>query len=74
MWTWMQEMCDSGHGACAMPNMMGPSESLLDTLRVERRYARGEVTREEFEELKRSLGVSEANSAHEHASHERKEH
>ncbi len=71
MWRWMQEMCDWCRDACAMPNMMGQSESLLEILK--RRYARGEITREEFEELKRTSGVSEANSANEHASHEGKE-
>jgi uncharacterized membrane protein len=72
MWKTMQEMCDWCRDACAMPNMMGPSESTLEVLK--RRYARGEITREQFEELKRTLGVSEENPANEQAQHERKEH
>ncbi len=72
MWKWMQEMCGSGRGACAMPKMAGQDESLLDVLK--RRYARGEIARDEFEELKRTLGVSETTPANEHASHEGKEH
>ncbi len=52
---WMQEMCGSGRGACAMPNMSGQGESMLDILK--RRYALGEITREQFEEMKHDLGL-----------------
>ncbi len=68
MWKWMQEMCGSGRAACAMPSMVGQGESLLDLLK--RRYALGEITHEQFEELKRTLGVADANSANEHAHHD----
>ncbi len=50
-----------------MPNMMGQSESLLDLLN--RRYGLGEITRERFEEMKHTLGVSDASFANEHARH-----
>lgn len=61
----MNGMCHSGHDAHATPGSAGQDESLFDTLK--RRYAVGEITREQFEELKRTLGVPEANSANEHA-------
>ncbi len=71
MWKMMEAMCGSGRGMCAMPNMAGHGESTLELLK--RRYALGEITREQFEELKRTLGVVEANSANDHAHHDRKE-
>jgi hypothetical protein len=72
MWEMMNSMCHSGHGARATPLCTQQDESLLEILK--RRYALGEITREQFEELKRTLGVSDANSANEHAHGERKEH
>ncbi len=65
MWNRMREMCGSSQGAQATSWCAQQGESLLEILK--RRYALGEITREQFEELKRTLGVSEANSAHEHA-------
>ncbi len=65
MWNWMREMCGSGQGAQAQSWCAPQGESLLDILK--RRYALGEITREQFEELKRTLGVSDANPAHEQA-------
>ncbi len=68
MWKMMREMCGSGRGACAMPNTAGQGESPLETLK--RRYALGEITREQFEEMKHTLGASDVNSANERARHE----
>ncbi len=65
MWNWMREMCGSSQGAQANSWCAPQGESLLDILK--RRYAQGEITREQFEELKRTLGVAEANSAPEQA-------
>jgi uncharacterized membrane protein len=42
-------------------------ETLLDTLK--RRYALGEMTREQFQEMKNTLSVSDANPANERAHH-----
>jgi uncharacterized membrane protein len=42
-----------------------PRESLSDIL--ERRYSQGEITKDEFEEMKQALSVSDAGSANEHA-------
>ncbi len=67
MWDFMREMCGSGRGVRAMPNMVGEGESLLDVL--SRRYALGEITREQYQQMKQTLGVSEANAADEHAHH-----
>ncbi len=67
MWDFMREMCGSGRGACAMPDMVGQRESLLDVLN--RRYALGEITREQYQQMKQTLGVSEANAADEQAHH-----
>ncbi len=64
----MNGMCHSGDG---MPMTPGQRESPVEILK--RRYALGEITREQFEELKRTLGVSDTNSANEGAVHERKE-
>jgi hypothetical protein len=63
----MRGMGGSGRDACAMPWHAGQDESLLGTLK--RRYALGEITREQFEELKRTLGVSDASTANEYAYH-----
>ena len=67
MWKMMREMCGSGRAACALPWQAEQAESLLDALK--RRYALGEITREQFEELKRTLGVSDASSANQHEYH-----
>ncbi len=66
MWTKMREMCQSGAGACASM-WSGQDESPLDALK--RRYARGEITKEQFEEMKRTLGETNAGSASEPANH-----
>jgi putative membrane protein len=42
-------------------------ESLSDIL--ERRYSRGELTKEQFEEMRQTLGVSDAGPANQHAHH-----
>lgn len=42
-----------------------PCESLSDIL--ENRYSQGEITKDEFEEMKQALHVSDASSANEHA-------
>ncbi len=65
MWNWMREMCGSSQGAQASSWCMPQGQSLLDILK--RRYAQGEITREQFEELKRTLNVSDTNPAHEQA-------
>ncbi len=67
----MHAMDHSVHEAHATPAATEESESLLDTLK--RRYALGEITREQFEEMKRTLGVSEASSLNEHTHNKRKE-
>ncbi len=72
MWKWMQEMCSSDRGTRALPNLAGPRESPLDLLK--RRYALGEITREQFEELKRTVGVPDTNSANGLAHRDGKEH
>ncbi len=63
----MHGMDHSGHDAHATPTGAEQGESLLDILK--RRYALGEITREQFEEMKHTLGVSDARSADEHAHH-----
>lgn len=42
-----------------------PRESLSDI--VARRYSQGEITKDEFEQMKQALHVSDASSANEHA-------
>ncbi len=64
-------MHDSDHAAHATATAALQSESLLDSLK--RRYALGEITREQFEEMKHLLGESDAGSPNEHAHHSRKE-
>lgn len=61
----MHAMDHSGHDAHATQAAAGRGESLFDILK--RRYALGEITREQFEEMKRTLAVSDASSAAEHA-------
>ena len=58
------------HGGAPMHSSHGnwvsrPRESLADILA--RRYSRGEITKNEFEEMKQALSVSDATSANEHA-------
>lgn len=67
MWRMMNSMCHSGHGAHAMSWCAQQDESLPEILK--RRYALGEITREQFEELKRTLGVSDASTANQHEHH-----
>lgn len=62
----MHAMDHSGHNAPTTSASALQSESLLDILK--RRYALGEIDREQFEEMKRVLGVSDSGSA-EHAHH-----
>jgi uncharacterized membrane protein len=59
----MHTMDHSAHNTRTMP-ASAQSESLLDILK--RRCALGEITREQFEEMKRVLGVSEAVPTHAH--------
>ncbi len=63
----MHPMDHLDHTAQAAAAAAGQAESLLDILK--RRYALGEITREQFEEMKRTLGVSDATSANEHTLH-----
>ncbi len=67
----MHAMDHSVHDAHATPTWAGQGESLLDLLK--RCYALGEITREQFEEMKRTLGVSGVSSANENERHSRKE-
>ncbi len=67
MWTKMREMCQSGAGACASMWSAGQDKSPLDALK--RRYALGEITKEQFEEMKRTLGEANADPASEPANH-----
>ncbi len=67
MCMFMHLMDHSGHDAHALPAMALQEESLLATLK--RRYALGDITREQFQEMKNTLGVSETNSANDHAHH-----
>jgi uncharacterized membrane protein len=55
----MHDMDHSGQNMQTMAASAPQNDSLLDTLRVKRRYALGEITREQFEEMKRVLGVTE---------------
>ncbi len=71
MWRMMNSMCHSGHGAHATSWCAQQDESPLEILK--RRYALGEITREQFEELKRTLGVSDASTANQHEHQQRKE-
>src|SRR5574341_949364 len=57
----MHAMDHSGHDAHTMPTDTPPSESLLNILK--RRYALGEINREQFEEMQRVLGVTTAGEA-----------
>ncbi len=55
----------SGHDAHARPAETEAGVSLLEILK--RRYALGEITREQFQQLKHTLGVSDPRSASEDA-------
>lgn len=46
-----------GHSGHDHPSRSSSEESLLDLLK--RRYASGEITREQFEEMKRVLGLED---------------
>ena len=65
----MHAMDHSGHDAHSMPASVPQGESLLETLRVKRRYALGEINREQFEEMKRVLNLGAAQVTAEHAHH-----
>jgi uncharacterized membrane protein len=62
----MHAMDHSGHDAPTTLANAPQSESLLDILK--RRYALGEINREQFEEMQRVLGVTDSGSV-EHAHH-----
>ncbi len=69
MFCMLHGMEHSGHNQVAQTDLPR-NESLLDILK--RRYAQGEITREQFEEMKRVLGVSDGipmmagNESHSH--------
>ncbi len=67
----MQMMRGSDHSAHATATGGLQMESLLDSLK--RRYALGEITREQFQEMKHLLGESDAGSTNEPAHPSRKE-
>ncbi len=57
----------SEHGAPAATSGMTQGESLLDILK--RRYALGEINREQFEEMRRVLNLGPQEVSGEHAQH-----
>ena len=64
------EMDHSGQAAQMAPQDASQDESLLDVLK--RRYALGEITREQFGDMKSTLGVSDGTQVSltpEHAHH-----
>jgi len=61
----MHALGHSGHDAHAAPT--SHNESLLAIL--QRRYALGELTREQFEEAKRVLGIAESTAEAQAAAH-----
>ncbi len=65
----MHAMDHSGHDAHAMPASTphAEGESLLDILK--RRYALGEINREQFEEMRRVLNLGASEVSAEHAGH-----
>ncbi len=65
----MHAMDHSGHDAHAMPASTPhvEGESLLDILK--RRYALGEINREQFEEMRRVLNLAATEPSTEHAGH-----
>ncbi len=54
----MHDMNHSAHNAPVTHAVAPPSESPLDILK--RRYALGEISQEQFEHMKRVLGVTDA--------------
>ncbi len=65
----MHAMDHSGHDAPATPTSTphAQGESLLDILK--RRYALGEINREQFEEMRRVLSLGASEMSAEHAGH-----
>ena len=63
----MHAMDHSAHETQSMPSNPPHEEPLLGILK--RRYALGEITREQFEEMKRVLGITDTGPAAEHAPH-----
>ncbi len=63
----MGGMMHGGHPMHSTPRswVSRPRESLSDIL--ERRYSQGEITKDEFEEMKQALNVSDNSSSNEHA-------
>ncbi len=61
----MHVMDGLGHDAQAMPATASPGKSDLDILN--RCYALGEITQEQFNEMKQALGVPDASSANQQA-------
>lgn len=67
----MHMMDHSGHEAHVPATTVEQGESLLDILK--RRYALGEITREQFDEMKQALNVTDASSVNEYARDKEKE-
>ncbi len=67
----MHGMDHAGREAHAASTTAEHGESLLDVLK--RRYALGDITREQFIEMKRTLGVSDPSARNEHAHQAQKE-
>ncbi len=65
----MHAMDHSGHDAHTMPASTpdNHNESLLDILK--RRYALGEINRDQFEEMRRVLNLGASEDSIEHAGH-----
>ncbi len=63
----MHAMDHSAHNMSATQPGAGQTESLLDILK--RRYALGEITSAQFEEMKRTLNLNAAETTVEHAQH-----
>ena len=52
---WLVVTLARGSGSTGAQSAAG--QTPLDTLRVKARYAKGEITKEQFEEMKRALGA-----------------
>ncbi len=63
----MHSMDHSAHDASAPTPNVGQTESLLDILK--RRYALGEITTAQFEEMKRTLNLNAGGTTVEHTHH-----